>query len=202
MTVPAHETAHVRDDRRAALVSAAYHQIAERGFEGLRTRDVAAEAGVNVATLHYYFPTKEALIRGVLGRATGHFRETLSPSGSAADQLRNHLRGVRQLLIDEPELGVVMAELTVRATRDPGIAAAIRDTNDIWHSTLRGLIHRGVTQGQLDPAVDNDDVVAAVIAALRALTLLPADPARSDRVDGTFRQIERWLGLGTGEETT
>src|SRR5438876_1724056 len=148
-----------KDDRRRELVLAAYHQIAERGFEGLRTREVAGAVGVNVATLHYYFPTKEALIRGVLGYAMGHFRATLTPSGSAAEQLRNHLRGLRRLLIDEPQLGLVLGELALRSARDPGMAEIIRETNDIWHATLRGLIHRGVEQGQSDPSVDNDEAV-------------------------------------------
>src|SRR5205809_67708 len=58
--------AAAQKDRRGALVRAAYNQIAERGFEGLRTREVAGEAGVNIATLHYYFPTKEKLIEGVV----------------------------------------------------------------------------------------------------------------------------------------
>src|SRR5215471_10536240 len=136
-----------RDNRRRDLVLAAYHQIAERGFEGLRTREIAREVGVNVATLHYYFPTKEALIRGVLDHAMGQFRGTLKPSGSAADELRDHLRGLRRLLIDEPQLGLVLGELTLRSVRDPDVSAALRDTNDIWHATLRGLIHRGVEQG-------------------------------------------------------
>ncbi len=187
------------DDRRQDLVLAAYHQIAERGFEGLRTREIAGEVGVNVATLHYYFPTKEALISGVLAYAMGLFRATLQPSGSAADELRNHLRGVRRLLIDEPQLGLVMGELSLRSARDPAMADAIRETNDIWHATLRGLIHRGVEQGQIDPAVDTDDVVAVTIAALRAMTLLPTDPARSERVERSFRQLERWLGLSAEE---
>ena len=54
-------------ERQEALVQAAYDLLAERGFEGLRTRDIAAKVGVNIATLHYYFPTKEKLIRGVVG---------------------------------------------------------------------------------------------------------------------------------------
>jgi len=57
-------TAH-RDERRRSLVLAAYQLIAEKGFEQLRTRDVAARAGVNIATLHYYFASKEDLIPGV-----------------------------------------------------------------------------------------------------------------------------------------
>src|SRR5258708_12531268 len=54
------------DERRRSLVLAAYDLIAEKGFEDLRTRDVAARAGVNIATLHYYFASKEDLIDGVV----------------------------------------------------------------------------------------------------------------------------------------
>ena len=59
-------TAHGEAQRRA-LVRAAYDLIAEDGLEGLRTRKVADRAKVNVATLHYYFKSKEDLIRGVVG---------------------------------------------------------------------------------------------------------------------------------------
>src|SRR5436309_2317915 len=75
-------------DRRRALIAAAYGRIATAGFEGLRTRDVAADVGVNIATLHYYFPTKEALIRSVIGQAMQRFGETLPAGGSPVDQLR------------------------------------------------------------------------------------------------------------------
>jgi len=98
-------TRAISERRREELVLAAYRQIAEHGFEGLRTREVAAEVGVNIATLHYYFPTKEALIGAVLAHAMGRFRTTLSPHGSPSEQLRNYLRSVRKLLADEPELG-------------------------------------------------------------------------------------------------
>src|SRR2546427_12706095 len=115
-----------KEDRRGALIRAAYHEIAERGFEGLRTREVAAGVGLNIATLHYYFPTKETLIQGVVDHAMERFRTTLEPHGSPGDQLRNHLRAVRRLLRDEPELGAVMAELALRSARGPAIAGIRR----------------------------------------------------------------------------
>src|SRR5437588_8000441 len=129
-----------KEDREQALVQAAFKQIAERGFEGLRTREVAAEVGVNIATLHYYFPSKESLIRGVVEHAMERFRSTLAPHGSPADQLRNHLRAVRKLLQAEPELGTVMGELALRSARDPAIAAILRETDDAWHKTMRGFL--------------------------------------------------------------
>ncbi len=100
-----HSVRSRKQDRQQALVKAAFNQIAQRGFEGLRTREVAADVGLNIATLHYYSPTKEALIRGVVAHAMDRFRSTLAPQGSPADQLRNHLRAVSKLLRDEPEVG-------------------------------------------------------------------------------------------------
>src|SRR3979411_65312 len=133
-----------KEDRQQALVRAAFNQIAERGFEGLRTREVAAGVGLNIATLHYYFPTKEALIRGVVAHAMERFRSTLAPHGSADAQLVNHLKAVRSVMRKEPELGTVMGELSLRSARDASLARILRETNDAWHQTIRGLLRRAV----------------------------------------------------------
>ena len=172
---------------------AAYREIAERGFEGLRTREVAAEVGVNIATLHYYFPTKESLIRAVLDHAMGRFRTTLAPHGSPADQLRNYLRATRKLMLDEPELGAVMAELALRSIRDDSIGSIMTEMYDVWHVTLRGLLRRAVKEGKLRPEADSDAVAALIIATLTAMTLPVMSDAR--RGDQALRQLERWLGI-------
>ncbi len=185
--------AAAQKDRRGALVRAAYNQIAERGFEGLRTREVAGEAGVNIATLHYYFPTKEKLIEGVVEHAMDRFRTTLAPHGSPSDQLRNHLRSVKRLVQEEPHLGIVMGELALRSARDPGIARIMRETNEGWHRTVRGLLRRAVKEGNLRPELDSDEVAAMVVATLRNLTLPVASSGA--RGDQALRQLERWLGV-------
>jgi AcrR family transcriptional regulator len=183
-----------KEDREGALVQAAFNQIAERGFEGLRTRDVAAGVGLNIATLHYYFPTKEALIRGVVAHAMDRFRSTLAPHGSPADQLRNHLRAVRKLLRDEPEIGAVMGELALRSARDPSLARIMSEAFAAWQRTLRGLLQRAARDGNLSPDLDNDDVAALIMATLTSMTL--PSTASADRTDRAFRQLERWLGIG------
>src|SRR5437867_12297643 len=119
-------------DRRRALVAAAYRRIATAGFEGLRTRDIAADVGVNIATLHYYFPTKEALIRSVIGHAMQRFGETMPRDGSPVEQLRGHLRALASLLKDDPQLWAVMGELVLRAPRDAGLGRILRQTDAEW----------------------------------------------------------------------
>ena len=185
-----------KEVRRQALILAAFSQIAERGFEGLRTREVAAEVGVNIATLHYYFPTKEALIRGVVEHAMGRFRSTLAPHGSPAEQLGNHLRAVRELLLDEPQIGVVMGEIALRSARNESLAAILGEMYEGWHTTVRGLLRRAARSGDLRPELDSDDVAALVVATLSAMTL-PTMTA-SPRTDQALRQLQRWLGLPTG----
>lgn len=174
-------------------MAAAFELIAENGFEGLRTRDVAERVGVNIATLHYYFPTKESLIKGVLDQAMMRFRSTLTTHGSPADQLRNHLRAVRKLLVDEPELRAVMGELAVRSARDASIAAIMTEMYEAWHATTRGLLRRAVKEGGLQPELDSEGVAALIVATLTAITLptLSGTP----RADQAVRQLERWLGV-------
>ena len=183
------------EDRRHALVAAAFGQIAERGFEGLRTREVAAEAGVNIATLHYYFPTKEALIRGVVAHAMGRFRSTLAPHGSPDEQLANHLKAVRALLRKEPEIASVMGELALRSARDTSLARIMRESNDAWHRTLRGLLRRAARAGDLPNAFDSDEAAALIVATLTSM-VLPS--MTSSRKDQAFRELERWLNSAAG----
>ncbi|HEV2968252.1 MAG TPA: TetR/AcrR family transcriptional regulator [Candidatus Dormibacteraeota bacterium] len=182
-----------QEKRREELVLAAFDLIAEHGFEGLRTRDVAARVGVNIATLHYYFPTKESLIRGVLEEAMVRFRSTLAPHGSPADQLRNHLRAVRKLLVEDPELKAVMGELSLRSARDSSIAVIMTEMYEGWHATVRGLLRRAVKEGGLRPDADSDGVAALVVATLTAATLPTL--SRTPRSDQALRQLERWLGV-------
>ena len=191
MTTTAVRAARVhKEDRRRALVLAAFGQIAERGFEGLRTREVAAEAGVNIATLHYYFPTKEALIRGVVAYAMERFRSTLAPHGSPGDQVANHLRAVRALLRREPEVAAVMGELALRSARDGSLAPILRETNDGWHRTLRRLLRRAVRDGELADELDSDDAAALIMSTLSSMMLPPMSAARADQA---LRELERWL---------
>jgi AcrR family transcriptional regulator len=187
-----------RPDRRRELVDAAYGRIARDGFEGLRTRDVAADVGLNIATLHYYFPTKEALIRGVIGRAMQRFYETLPADGTALDRLRGHLAALHRLMKDDTELWAVMGELVVRAPRDANLGDIFRQTDDHWLRTLRDMLARCIDDGSIDSTLDADETAALLMVALKGLSLPTASGFRPELADQVFRQIERLLGLPTG----
>src|SRR2546430_179937 len=53
------------DEWRHALIQAVYQSIAQHGLKKLRTHEVATQMRLDHSTLHYYFPTKVALIEAV-----------------------------------------------------------------------------------------------------------------------------------------
>lgn len=59
------------EDTRRDILRAAEECFATSGFVGATTRQVAARAGVNVATLHYHFGNKEKLYRAVFDAVSG-----------------------------------------------------------------------------------------------------------------------------------
>ena len=187
------------ESRKDALVAAAFQVIATRGFEGLRTREVAASVGVNIATLHYYFPRKEDLIRGVVAHAMGRFRGTLGGAGSAEAQLRAHFLGLRRLARDEPELFAVMAELTIRAARDASLRKIVGGTDDAWREMLGTLLRRAQEDGAVPADVDPNGMTAVIVAALKGTFMLPA--VEPEIVERTIRQIESLVGLRATRST-
>ena len=62
-------------DTEAQILEAAHRVFLRRGTAGARTQEIADEAGVNKALLHYYFRTKERLAEAVFLRAA----QTLFP---------------------------------------------------------------------------------------------------------------------------
>ena len=183
------------EPRRDELVLAAYRRIAEAGFEGLRTRDVADEVGVNIATLHYYFPTKEALIRGVVGHAMGRFRTAFAPGTRPGEQLAAQFKGIRRLAAHEPELFTVMGELALRSSRDPAIAAIFQETIRAWHDILVVLVRHAQNEGFVDKRLDPETTASVVIATLSGLFMVPIADTSSNRVDKALAQLEGFLGL-------
>jgi len=56
----------IRLDSTRKIIAAAEQVFSKKGFEGATTREIADQAGLPKANIHYYFPTKEDLYVQVL----------------------------------------------------------------------------------------------------------------------------------------
>ena len=156
-----------RNERSAEVIRAASALIAQKGMEGLRTREVAERVGINSATLHYYFPTKEALIQGVVEDLMEQLSANRAPPANpnaALELLRAEFADVRLRLKDSPDQLVVLTELAMRAWRDPVIARMLRYLDDGWRGHLISIFEAGIAEGVFRPDLDASATATALMA--------------------------------------
>ncbi len=162
-------------DRRLALVEAAFRGIAERGFEGLRLRPVAAEAGIDHSTLHHYFATKDELIAAVLEHVTDQFEGTMRTDLEPAERLRHHLAGIASAVRHNHATFVVLAELELRSLRDEKLRDTIERDERGWRYALAALFQDGIDNGSWAHDLDVEASAELVMATLKGLRHRPED---------------------------
>lgn len=82
-------------ETRAKILAAAHAVFIRQGTAGARTQEIADEAGVNKALLHYHFGTKEALAREVFTDAQRQlFPQIFAILGDPARSIEQKVRDV------------------------------------------------------------------------------------------------------------
>ena len=179
--------------RRAALLRAAFDVVAEVGFEGLRTRAVAHRAGVNIATLHYYFPSKQHLIEG-LAQFIGAKFVTLHgrpphPSGlSALDRLRQEFSDGRFYLNHHPEMLLVMQEFALRGKRDPEVQKTVDQMNAHWRDGIARMVRAGVAEGTFRDDIPPGEMISILMSIFAGTAL-----SGGGQIDAVERITETWI---------
>lgn len=180
-------------DRRMAIAMAARALIVEKGFEGLRTRDIAERVGINIATLHYHVPTKEALICLVAESMRSEFvaqhlgkpRDRLTP----LQLLRLEFADFKETMETNQGLLLVFAELAERGRRDPNIHAAIEPLQRKWHQIVTRILADGRDDGSFRPDLDPEAGARIVVGAIKGFWRLPDPTPR--KFDEMAAELER-----------
>jgi TetR/AcrR family transcriptional regulator, regulator of cefoperazone and chloramphenicol sensitivity len=180
-------------DRRKSLLQAAFVVISSAGFEGLRTRAVAERAGVNIATLHYYFPTKQALIEGLAQFISGIFATLHAPSPPSTG--RPALDHLRQEFIDaqfyherHPELGVVLQELALRANRDAAVKTAMDSLVRSWRWWVESIVRDGIAEGTFRQDLNPQETIPTLMAVFAGDSSVGIEEMHNIQ-----RGVENWL---------
>jgi AcrR family transcriptional regulator len=134
-------------ERRAALVQAALHVVAERGVPAATTRAIVAQAGMSLASFHYAFTSRDELLGELINTALGEEERTLAPAlapefepVSMRDAIRagleQYFRGVKS----DPQREKAMFELTHWAMRTPGMEALARRQYERYYALAESAL--------------------------------------------------------------
>jgi AcrR family transcriptional regulator len=150
-------------DRRASgerwqtILKGAAEVFRREGFARARLEDVAAEVGINRASLYYYVGTKEELLVALIEQPaytmTRHCREALDSGAPADEKLRRALRAYIEDMTDSPEIFLLFSESQHLATISE--AKDIVANADAYGKALLAIVEEGIASGvfrrDLDP---------------------------------------------------
>jgi AcrR family transcriptional regulator len=142
--------------KRDILLDAAEAVLCEQGTQGLTLSAVADRAGVSKGGLLYHFPSKEALVRGLVERLVEEFDALIASydTGGPGSYTRAFVEANLAVVRDHDQSRMLRRWATVSAAAaDPALLAQVREAMHRWH--------------RLDPA-DDPDPVAAQVARLAA----------------------------------
>ena len=101
-----------RQVNESAILRAAERVFARAGFEGATMADIADEAGLPKANLHYYFGAKRALYRAVLDAVLHDWLdplEAITPEADPRTALRHYIELKMALAAERPHASRVFA---------------------------------------------------------------------------------------------
>lgn len=138
---PAEPVSEEQKDRYRRILRAASKLGAEHGLERMQMNDVAKEAGVAIATLYRYFPSKTDLFVGVLHAQIQHLSAdsgagavAASPAGERAAAVAEVLIGAGRGMLARPQLAMAMLQANNAAQLQGG--REYTEANAAFHGVL------------------------------------------------------------------
>jgi AcrR family transcriptional regulator len=163
------------EERRRQIADALLRTAATRGLHAAGMREVAAEAGVSLRLVQYYFGTKEELLLAAMqhlaarfgARAVARFREASGSGGPASprDAIAAILAEALPADDDRRTFYVVYTAYLALSLTDPALAIAplVKNSDtviDVMAAQLRAAQAVGDTPAHLDPDLEAVSLMA------------------------------------------
>lgn len=183
-----------------ALLTAAWDELNERGYDDFTVDGVAARAGTSRAVLYRRWPGKPELVHAALVAAMNKSPITVQDNGSLRADVIDLLR---QANSQRGHLAVTVVTRLGGFYRDTGISLAeLRAVLEGERgATMDKLIARAVSRGEIRPDQITGRIAQLPVDLLRhdvLFTLTPlADDAIEEIVDAVFLPL---VGLGVGRD--
>ncbi|HZS75750.1 MAG TPA: TetR/AcrR family transcriptional regulator [Ktedonobacteraceae bacterium] len=162
-------------ERRAEIINATIRVLARDGIAETTTRKIAAEAGVNQATLRYYFGSKDDLLFAVLQemmQLTAQIvRESTLAKRSISDMIVESIKAFWSHVESEPELQVIQYELTLYALRNPESAWLAKQQYDGYAAVVEDLLRKNFEESGAPCAIPFAELARFIIGGLDGLIL-------------------------------
>jgi AcrR family transcriptional regulator len=171
------------------VLDAAARLFRAKGFEATTVRAIAKAARLHPGSLHYRYPTKDALLlelmrRGVEADLAG-IRAAIRDTRDPVKRLRLALRARLRYLLSRPAAQVVLFEW--RSLKGPAHDEMVR-LRDGYEAFWSGLLYEAVGSGRLRPSIDVKLIRFLIFGAINGVALWyrPEGPRTPDEISDAF----------------
>ena len=155
------------DERKTAVLNAALQEIAERGLDSVRIKDVAVAAGCSTGQVQYYFDSRDSLLLAAIRMHSDQVVERIAHAYSDHDTPQQSLQRLVEAYLYTDSLlfrGALWLELTAASFREEKFRDSARHVYESWLRVVTRVIRRGVEEGDFMPEMSVEEASEAVLA--------------------------------------
>ena len=161
------------NERVVAILEAACRVVVREGAHGLRMAAVAREAGVSKALVHYYFATRQELVRIAFSWSEEQWQSALKERIREAPDALERIEQALLLTIDptEPfaEHRALWNEVWSSLRFDHDLRPLVDASYRAWLDRLAALVESGHADGSIPVEVDAQDAAWRLAAVADGL---------------------------------
>jgi AcrR family transcriptional regulator len=157
-------------DTEAKILDAAFRRLAQVGYAALSVRDIAKDAGVNHALIHYHFGSKDQLVIAVLDEANRRLLARQQRMYRGPGRFADKWAEARRFYEDDLGSGFVrvQAELWAASFSNLGLREKFLPRILAWKDVVLGGVRDALATAEKCgvelPAPFSADVIAALIS--------------------------------------
>ncbi len=184
-----------RDNKtEKAILTAARKVFTRKGYSGARMEDIAKEAGINRALLHYYFRTKDRMFDLVFEQRIREFFVGLAQIISRPLPLFDKIRAIVEhdinMILAQPDLPIfIMQELT----QNPERLIAVAKNSGIGPATMmktyRAQVKEAVDKKLIRPIEGGQLLINIMSLCVYPFVAKPMIKAVQDLDDDQFEKM-------------
>jgi AcrR family transcriptional regulator len=174
-----------KQDKKTRILIAAEKLFAELGYEGTSTRQIAKEAGANMAMISYYFGSKDGVFMEIMTNRMKEFRIQLTniqlEQISAMEKLMLFIdQYARRILSNIGFHKMMHRELSL--TQRPEMFSKLKEAMMINLALVEELINEGIANGNFRK-VDVRMVIATIMGTITNVAIAPSKITAGSKLD-------------------
>ena len=189
-------------DRRATILDAAEQCFSRSGFHQTSMSDICQAAGMSPGNLYRYFPSKEAIIEGIVGRHRAQAGADFDAVEGATSFWDGIFAMARVYMVERPaeEINLGM-EIMAECRRNPSIAKLFLDFEADVKARLVKLLQTAAERGEINQSSDFESVAAMLMVIADGISLRRVADRSFDverALPLVFQAVENLLGKPAG----